>query len=133
MGDTTNWLGWATLLSVPITAVVVTGLNVWANQRVQTERDRAHELAIGDLKTLITSGDAATRQTLANFGARIGEVHEEMVEMRSGLGIGKDHGLFAEVRELRRAVDLFGSSTASVSERVARAEQRIVALERESA
>jgi hypothetical protein len=120
MDSTDNqWLGWLTLASVPITALVVTALNLWANARVRDERDKVHTAAFNRVEV-----------SLSNFGERLGAMHTEVVEMRTGLGIGKDHGLYAEVREMRRSVDEVGNKQTELALRAELTERRLTTLER---
>lgn len=96
---------WVAIASPVIVGVLAGGLNLWANNRVSEERDRGHEQALLNLTNKLDTTSTDMKQTLANFGQRLGGMQEEVIRLQAGLGMGGDHGLFSEVRDMRRALD----------------------------
>lgn len=129
VGDSAALTLWVALGAPIVIGLLVGGLNLWANSRVSAQRDRGHEQALKSLTHVMENNHRDQKLTLSNFGERLGELQADMIRVQTGLGMGGEHGLFAEMRDTRHAVEelrrIAEAREAAISTRVALLERMV--------
>ena len=131
-----SWMPYVTLLSPIVVAVVLGILNMWQNSAVAAERDKNHNEALTNLAKRVDEGQTSTTQSLAKFGERLGGMQDEVIRLQTGIGMGGDHGLFAEMRKLQGVVESVRSiqetTAAAIAARVGIIESQVHSLQRDT-